>query len=219
MSRGSLNTSVRSFLTGTAAFAAVAILECACSQEIQMNQGTPREMLDAPNFQIKEYYEYYFENSYLKWFINEEGLGKEEIKEKIRGTLFPTDDELHNKITAELRDKFPVGMPLTEIISVLENAGGRCRLAELHPPDPRWSVVTVGATCSYYMPLPIPFRDKIQNPNSVTLREAGVETSEEFLALQDTWRVPLEWKTNFEVLRESPEYLLKLKFEIFHSYT
>ena len=184
-------------------------------EEIKMHKPTLDE-----NFNLKEYVRYHYENSYLKWEVNEEGLPAEEAKRREAASLFPTREAIIQSIETDFRTRFPEGTSVDEFIANMYAAGAtHCKFDDFE--KYRGTSHTLRYYCYFELLHPIAFSQKVFDRDlihkEIILNERNWRDVDDFLRWQEEARYTLYWEFSGVLLGEEGNQIGRIRFSMSYS--
>jgi hypothetical protein len=176
------------------------------------------EILEKPalddTFDLKNYVDYYYENSSLKWIVNEEGLPMEEAERRGAASLFPTDDTIVASIESDFSERFPRGTKVDEFLAFMNAAGAtHCHLQHGYIGSER---VPVRFSCSLDYLVPLAFQQKVfdrERIEEAVRNERKWKDVDDYLRWQEEARWATSWMFTGSLLDEDRTRISRIKFE------
>jgi len=174
---------------------------------------TQKPVLD-DTFDLKKYVDFYYENSSLKWVVNEEGLPMEEAERRGAASLFPTDGAIVASIESDFNERFPRGTKVEDFLAFMNAAGAtRCHLQHGYIGSER---APVRFSCSLDYLAPLSFRQKVFDRERI---KEAVRNERKWKDVDDylRWQEEARWATNWifigSLLDEDRTRINSIKFQ------
>jgi len=165
-------------------------------------------------FDLKNYVDYYYENSSLKWVANEEGLPMEEAERRGAASLFLTADAIVASIESDFNEHFPRGTKVDDFLAFMNAAGAtRCHLQHGYIGSER-APVKFFYSLDYLAPLA--FRQKVfdrERIEEAVRNERKWKDVDAYLRWQEAARWVTNWMFTGSLLDEDRTRINSIKFQ------
>lgn len=169
------------------------------------------------NFDLKQYIQYHYENSYLKWIVNEEGIPVDEAERNRTTSLYPTIEAMTASIEADFNARFPNGANVEDFFSYMRAArASRCIYSNYKNIDgekkPR------NFSCNVDFGVPLPFSQKVFDRERIRKELLATERQwsdvDDYLRWQEEARIITNWSFSGALHPEDGSRIIRIRFEL-----